>query len=381
MDFKALGTDELHRRAIAARQVKGASEVTLMFLLAELEDREVYRDYGCSSIAHYAQFHLRLDARKARELARLGRVMDRLPNLLDAFARGEVEYSQLREISRVATPEDEQRWVELARERTSNQIQRIVARVRRGQRLESAVEGGDGDADDEMTFRFTLTKEEGMRLREALREGRRMLPGCEDGAIMYALVMKAANEMRDDVMPPVDTIVLYHDPESHVSMVPTAEGFEEVPESVFERCLCDSAVIDMRPLGVGAKAPERPPEIKRTIPRANRRAVMIRDAFRCSVPGCTRTLYVEIHHLEEFWSCGSHDIDNLALLCTTHHKKWHDRLIHATGKPSTGLHWTDARGRTIGSTPPRLVEPEAARMAEEHAQLWGGRVVTVCPAA
>ncbi|MHB2020414.1 MAG: hypothetical protein ACYCW6_26050 [Candidatus Xenobia bacterium] len=91
MDLTGLSTDELHRRAIAARQVNGASEVTLMFLLAELEDREVYREYGCSSIAHYAQFHLRLDARKARELARLGRVMHTLPRLLDAFARGEME--------------------------------------------------------------------------------------------------------------------------------------------------------------------------------------------------------------------------------------------------------------------------------------------------
>ncbi|MHB2020274.1 MAG: hypothetical protein ACYCW6_25340 [Candidatus Xenobia bacterium] len=51
MDLKALSTDELHGRAIAARQVHGASEATLMFLLAELEERQVYLDYGCSSIS------------------------------------------------------------------------------------------------------------------------------------------------------------------------------------------------------------------------------------------------------------------------------------------------------------------------------------------
>ncbi|MHB2018878.1 MAG: HNH endonuclease [Candidatus Xenobia bacterium] len=160
--------------------------------------------------------------------------------------------------------------------------------------------------------------------------------------------MKAAAELKDDVLPPTNTVVLYHDPESHVTLMPTPEGFDEVPDAAFERCLCDSAIIDMRPTGVEANAPERPPEVKRTIPRAIRRAVMIRDAFRCRVPGCTHTVYVEIHHLEEFWRGGRHDLDNLTVLCSAHHKMWHDKLIRATGKPSTGLHWTDVRNRSIG---------------------------------
>ncbi|MHB2019433.1 MAG: HNH endonuclease signature motif containing protein [Candidatus Xenobia bacterium] len=381
MDLKGLSIDELHRRAIAARQVKGTSEVTLMFLLAELEDRKVYLDYGCSSISHYAQFHLRLDARKARELARLGRVVGQLPHLLDGFTRGEIEYSQLREISRVATTDDEQQWLDIARARTSNQIQRIVARVKRGQSIESATDAGDEDADDEMTLRFTLTKDEGRRLKEALREARRTLPGCEDGAIFYALVMKAAADLKDDVMPPVNTVVLYHDPESHVTVTPTPAGFEEVAESVFERCLCDGALIDMRPLGVEAKTSERPPELKRTLPRAVRRAVMFRDAFRCSVPGCTHTLYMEIHHLDEFWRGGTHDLDNLTLLCTRHHGMWHEKLVHATGKPSTGLHWTDARGRPIGITPPRVMQPEVSETLQKQPHLWGGRMLQVLNAA
>ena len=39
-------SDVSHRRAIAARQLQGAYEVELMTLLAEVEDREVYRVYG-----------------------------------------------------------------------------------------------------------------------------------------------------------------------------------------------------------------------------------------------------------------------------------------------------------------------------------------------
>ena len=38
-----------------------------------------------------------------------------------------------------------------------------------------------------MTFRFTLPKEEGRRLREAVRDWRKVLPGGDDAEIFYAL--------------------------------------------------------------------------------------------------------------------------------------------------------------------------------------------------
>ena len=142
MDLRGLSIEELHRRALAARQIKGAAEVTLMFLLAELEDREVYRDYGCSSIAHYAQFHLRLDPRKARET---GTSRARDAHAASAPQRVHQRRNRIQPVARNQPRGKARRrgdWLGLARARTSNQIQRIVARVRRGQRLESAAEAG-----------------------------------------------------------------------------------------------------------------------------------------------------------------------------------------------------------------------------------------------
>ncbi|MHB2016039.1 MAG: HNH endonuclease signature motif containing protein [Candidatus Xenobia bacterium] len=104
---------------------------------------------------------------------------------------------------------------------------------------------------------------------------------------------------------------------------------------------------------------------------------MIRDAFKCSVPGCMHTLYIEVHHLEEWWRGGKHTMDNLVLLCSAHHRMWHDGLLSARGKPSTGLEWLDARGRPVGVTPPRGLEPEVAKTVGERPRLWGGRLVEV----
>jgi hypothetical protein len=64
---------------------------------------------------------------------------------------------------------------------------------------------------------------------------------------------------------------------------------------------------------------------RRTIPTALRRAVTVRDRG-CARPGCDRPpSWTEIHHIKE-WSRGGHTkLDNLVMLCRTHHRE-----IHAT---------------------------------------------------
>ena len=188
--------------------------------------------------------------------------------------------------------------------------------------------------------------------------------------------MKAAADLADDVLPPADTIVLYHDPESHVTSVPTLRVLRTCPNQYSN--------------GASATASSwtcEPPALRRRLQRLRPKSsapsldpcvepVMIRDAFRCSVPGCTHTLYMEIHHLNEFSQGGTHDLDNLALLCSRRHAMWHDGLIRATGAPSTGLYWTDARHHPIGITERRL-EAEASEALQKRPELWGGAMIAV----
>jgi hypothetical protein len=59
-----------------------------------------------------------------------------LPVLVEAFLAGRVSYSQVRTLTKVATPEDQQRWVELARTATAAQLERLVRGVRRATKPE-----------------------------------------------------------------------------------------------------------------------------------------------------------------------------------------------------------------------------------------------------
>jgi hypothetical protein len=59
--------------------------------------------------------------------------------------------------------------------------------------------------------------------------------------------------------------------------------------------------------------------------------VTLRDTH-CVFPGCTRRLYLDIHHIHWRSHGGAHSTDNCATLCRHHH-----RLIHEGGYTITTL--------------------------------------------
>jgi hypothetical protein len=92
-------------------------------------------------------------------------------------------------------------------------------------------------------------------------------------------------------------------------------------------------------------APTQPLEVGRTsrvVTAAQRTALAIRDGG-CVFPGCDRPLaWCEAHHLRHWLHGGPTDLENLALLCRTHH-----RAVHEGGRR---LH-RDPDGR-LTATPP-----------------------------
>jgi len=68
----------------------------------------------------------RTRSRRARERVRVARALGRLPRLAQALARGELSYSKLRALTRVATPETEERLLAVGRAGTAEHVERIV---------------------------------------------------------------------------------------------------------------------------------------------------------------------------------------------------------------------------------------------------------------
>jgi hypothetical protein len=87
----------------------------------------------------------------------------------------------------------------------------------------------------------------------------------------------------------------------------------------------------------------------RAIPPAIRRALRHRDRC-CRFPGCTRSRWLDGHHLVHWADGGETSLDNLVLLCRHHH-----RLLHEGGFGANA----DADGRIRFTTPAGAVIPDA----------------------
>ncbi len=93
---------------------------------------------GHRSCAHWLAFRTGIDLGAAREKVRTARALDSLPETGASMARGELSFSQVRALTRVATPENEGDLLELARGTTVAQLERMVRGFRRGSRRDEA---------------------------------------------------------------------------------------------------------------------------------------------------------------------------------------------------------------------------------------------------
>ena len=54
------------------------------------------------------------------------------------------------------------------------------------------------------------------------------------------------------------------------------------------------------------------------------RALLLRDAGRCTHPGCANTRDLQAHHVRHWLYGGPTNLANLVLLCATHHRSHHN---------------------------------------------------------
>jgi hypothetical protein len=81
---------------------------------------------GFRSCAEWLTWRIGLAPGAAREHVRVARALATLPRLAEALARGELSYSKVRAITRVATPETEERLLSVGRGGTAQHVERIV---------------------------------------------------------------------------------------------------------------------------------------------------------------------------------------------------------------------------------------------------------------
>jgi hypothetical protein len=342
-----------------------AATARLLDLIREFDARRGWRN-GFRSCAHWLCWRVGLAPGAARERVRVARALGTLPRLAQTLARGELSYSKIRALTRVATAETEERLLAVGRAGTAEHVERIVRGWRLVDRNAEAHETAQRhrnrglhvyqDVDGMVVVRGRLEPEAGALLMRAVAAARKTLypvPRFTRSAdvpagtlsdvpagtqcVDVAVEMPTLGQQQADALALLAESALHHglDPGApgeryqvvvHIDEPVLADG-NSSGQSVLEdgarlsaetsqRLACDASRVVMRHdadgriVEVGART--------RTIPPALRRALRYRDCG-CRFPGCGLP-FGQGHHIRHWAHGGPTILSTLVLLCRRHHR-------------------------------------------------------------
>ncbi len=366
-----LSTDEIGERICELSAHISAATYRWLRLLSEFDKRKGWADWGVKSFAHWLSWRCGISIGPAREKVRVARALDALPLICEAFSRGELSYSKVRAITRIATPETEVDLVVLARSGTTEHVEKVVRGYRRclpADEIDVDVEYErrfleiSYDDDGSMLIKARLSREEGQLVVKALdkrleqmRSSHRV-PGSTEGADTIAhdkadsLVEIARAELQGEkaVASSADRyqVFIHADVDAlrgDDGMCYLQEGSGLASETV-KRLLCDCSYIGVvrdtegNILDLGRKS--------RTISPSQRRALNIRDDG-CIFPSCTNKHFTDGHHIKHWIAGGDTKLDNLALLCPFHHRLLHEGGFSMVREPDGSVTFFRPDGRVV----------------------------------
>lgn len=311
----------LHRELLAVVADQRAADHRCAVLLFELAKDQLYRQLGHTSVVAYAVEVLGLTVRRTRDLLAIGRRLPELPLLSEAFAAGDVGWTKVREVVRVATPATEAAWVDVAKKVNNRELELRVGLTHVGDLPpEDGCSAEKGPSRVRMVFELEASDAQVVRDAIALVRAQSGVNRAEveDGALLAMIAGKVLAEAPAETAPTGERyrIVLEHCP----GCASTCGREHEVSETVALESRCDVEVVDGRPGATQGR-------LARSIPPSVRRAVVHRDRERCRAPGCRCRLWLDVHHVKPRHLGGTHTVENLVTLCPAHHRMVHEGVL------------------------------------------------------
>ena len=340
-------TNDLADQIVELAGHLNAAHYRFLSLIAEFDRRKGWNCRATRDCAHWLNWKCGIDLGAAREKVRTARALEKLTQVSAAMERGEVSYSKVRAITRVATPENEHYFLHIALHGTAHHVETLVRAYRRATEAEE------------------LSREQQQRVHREVRycwdvDGSLILKArlpADVGALVLKALEAAVPEVppddvdrptwshkRADAMAVIFESFLAHGAEAmsggerhqvvvHVSAETLQAGgghhceIEDGPAVAAEtarRLACDASLVAIvedekgEPLNVGRKT--------RSMPPALQRALNARDKG-CRFPGCTHKKYTDAHHIQHWAHGGETKMSNLVTLCRFHHRKVHEGQV------------------------------------------------------
>jgi hypothetical protein len=370
----ALSLAELEAQITALAGHLNAANYRWLSLIGEFDRRQGWADGKLASCAQWLNFKCGLNLGAAREKVRVAHALAGLPRIAASMARGELSYSKVRALSRVACPATEEALLMIALHGTAHHVERLVQGYRRAQEAEELGREAQQHANRSVSYGFAedgslllkarLPAAAGALLIQALDAALESLPEkeitvdvVEERPIPFAarradaLAAVAESFLAESKSGTSSSgadryqVIVHVDAQSlreHTAGRCEIEHGPSVPAETARRLACDASLLTVlesepgMPLDVGRKT--------RSIPPAIRRALATRDGG-CRFPGCTHRRYVDAHHIEHWADGGPTRLSNLVTLCRLHHRLVHEGQILIDTPPGGGWRFLHPDGR------------------------------------
>ncbi len=407
-----------------------AATYRLLLVIRELDKLGGWDDPSMPSLAHWLGWRIGLNLNAAREKVRVARALEELPLISEAFRKAEISYSKTRAMTRVATPENEKRLLNIAKYNPTSHIERVVRAWRNLDGIRER-EHADyqrrkrylkmyTDEDGMVVIKGRLTPEVGAVLKRALDaaqdklfqesdvsaekrtehfdepyENRRsdalglvaesalendLDPGTRGDR--YQVVVHVDKQVLEDPNKPGQSVLedgpwisaetsIMHDPEVFTS-APCALRRQAAARKLraVRRIACDASKVEIK-----YKEDGTPMDVgrkTRVVPAPLRRALEARDKA-CVFPGCNARIKVcDSHHLKHWADGGETKLSNLSLLCNRHHRCVHERGYGMERLPNGKLQFYRPDGRAMEAVPAphQLSDDPVADLLAENEEEW-----------
>ena len=108
-----------------------AANARWLALIAELDRRRGWAEWGVKSCAHWLNWKCGIDLGAAREKLRTAHALVRLPKIATAMAEGRLSFSKVRAMTRVADEANEDYFLDIGLHGTANHVEKLVRSYRR----------------------------------------------------------------------------------------------------------------------------------------------------------------------------------------------------------------------------------------------------------
>ena len=397
-----LSLDELSERIVSMAGRLAAGMSRWLVLVAEFDGRQGYEAFGLASSAQWLTHACGIAQRTAVEHVRVARALVQYPQLAAEMGAGRLSFSQVRAISRIATPHDPgqpdqpgepaQRdepalvddLVEAARHGTVAQLEVLVRGLRTvddndnptstppveyvsrswtassqwrlGARLDpergavvdaalDAIARAEGISAPDALLRLA---EIGLAALADTTNTPRGLRGDEHAAVVIHLDESRMPAAIEPTAPAVqDAAAEAPVPRSAERGRPYARiaGGPGLPDRVIKRLVCAGRVRTV--VSDGATNLFDVGRSHRLVTDRQYRALMARHHSHCAHPGCPNTKNLHAHHRIHWLHGGRTDLDNLLLLCERHHVAHHDGAFQILALGAGRFRFITADGRDL----------------------------------